>query len=160
MVLTCCRERYAGVVAGRKRQPISTSADALEYRRTVAVPPYEILIQRLKTIKQLILKTIDSAKPYGVAMSCVEYLDLLINRIETIRIQNDFSDQRSRSLRFSALWDVVQMARFWTQLIHAVTARTRQIPARKFRAVLSYRVAMARQSLSLQKARSMRLRFL
>ena len=99
------------MVAERKRQPISASADALEYRRTVAVPPYEILIQRLKTIKQLILKTIDSAKPYGVAMSCVEYLDLLINRIETIRIQNDFSDQRSRSLRFSALWDVVQMAR-------------------------------------------------
>ncbi len=40
------------------------------------MPPYEVLIQRLDTIKQSILKTIDFTKPYDVAMSCVEYLDI------------------------------------------------------------------------------------
>ena len=48
----------------------------------------------------------------------------------------------------------------WTHRTHCVTSRTRAIPAGNLRAVRSYRVAIARQSLRRQNERSSRLRAL
>lgn len=50
--------------------------------------------------------------------------------------------------------------RVWTQLIHQMSTAASQTPARKLRAVLSYRVAMARKSLMRPMLRSITLRAL
>ena len=65
-----------------------------------------------------------------------------------------FDDPNNMVKRVKLAYEAaVRLTRVWTYRSQSMAATTRQIPARKLRAVLSYRVAMAGQSLRRQNAR-------
>ncbi|WP_155992756.1 hypothetical protein [Acidocella facilis] len=66
---------------------------------------YQELCLKIENLKKLMLATVDFEKPYKPVTNCVEYLDVIENKLKNL---DESSDPNTR---FGALMSIVQMAR-------------------------------------------------
>lgn len=70
------------------------------------MPTYSDLQNKLKYLKDAMLRSVDFTKPYQNIFSQVEFIDLQIKRVSSL------SDEAKRELRFGYLMSIVQMPKY------------------------------------------------
>lgn len=70
------------------------------------MPTYSDLQNKLKYLKDAMLRSVDFTKPYQNILSQVEFIDLQIKRVSSL------SDEAKRELRFGYLMSIVQMPKY------------------------------------------------